>query len=124
VRTQTDPDPEKLDHYRASSYILHQGEKLIRRFNTQSYWLLTKAMDSHHLARGRNLPVEEILASIRQPALVIAITSDILCPPEEQRILTFHMPASRYCEIQSPYGHDGFLIEGEQITDLLQRWDC
>ncbi len=123
VRTQTDPDPGKLDGYRASSYILHQGEKLIRRFHAQCYWLLTKSMDSHHLARGRNLTVPEVLATILQPALVIAITSDILCPPAEQQILTRHMPQSRYCEIQSAYGHDGFLIEGELINSLFKAWD-
>jgi homoserine O-acetyltransferase len=50
---QTDPDPEKIDDFRVSSYIIYQGDKLVKRFNAYSYWLLTKAMDSHHLGRKR-----------------------------------------------------------------------
>ena len=53
VQKQTDEDKEKLDHYRASSYIQYQGDKLVKRFNAYSYWLLTKSMDTHQLARGR-----------------------------------------------------------------------
>jgi homoserine O-acetyltransferase len=122
VRSQTDPDPEKLDGYRASSYILHQGDKLARRFNPRSYWLLTKAMDSHNIARGRSGTLEEILSLITQPSLIIGITSDILCPPEEQLILSRHMPRARYREIDSLYGHDGFIIEGEKIGVILTEW--
>lgn len=122
VRTQTDPDYRKLDHYKASSYILHQGEKLINRFNAQSYWLLTKAMDSHNLARGRSASLEVVLGTMLQPSLIIGITSDILCPPPEQRILSRHMPNATYCEIDSGYGHDGFLIEYEQIGKIYQDW--
>ena len=53
VQKQTDPDHEKLDHFKASSYINYQGDKLVNRFSAYCYWLLTKAMDSHQLARGR-----------------------------------------------------------------------
>src|SRR6185369_13655701 len=43
VQKQTDPDTEKIDQYRAASYINYQGDKLVKRFNAYSYWLLTKA---------------------------------------------------------------------------------
>lgn len=122
VEKQTDPDSEKLDHYKASSYMQHQGEKLITRFNAYSYWLLTKAMDSHHLARGRRKSVAQILATLPQPALLIAITSDILCPPGEQRFLARHLPQATLAEIDSSYGHDGFLIEVEIISAYYKNW--
>jgi len=122
VRTQTDPDFSKIDHFKASSYILYQGDKLVKRFNAQSYWLLTKAMDSHNIARGRADRLEDVLATIQQKALILGITSDILCPPEEQRFLAKHMPYSAYYEIDSPYGHDGFLIEFDIIGQVLRDW--
>jgi len=122
VRTQSDPDKEKTDHFRASSYIDYQGDKLVKRFNAQSYWLLTKAMDSHNIARSRHQDASTTLQHIKQPALLIGIASDILCPPEEQQFLQQHLPNATYHEIDSSYGHDGFLIEFEKIGTILQQW--
>jgi homoserine O-acetyltransferase len=124
VRTQSDPDNEKTDHFRASSYIEYQGDKLVKRFNAQSYWLLSKAMDSHNISRGRNTDLAGALALISQPSLIVGITSDILCPPEEQLFLSQHIPQATYHEIDSTYGHDGFLIEFEKINRILQDWMC
>lgn len=122
VKNQTDPDPEKLDDYRASSYINYQGDKLVRRFNAYTYWLLTKAMDSHHLARGRGGQLEKILGSIHQPTLIVGISSDILCPVQEQQFLADKMPAARFVEIDSAYGHDGFMVESVGISEVLGQW--
>jgi homoserine O-acetyltransferase len=119
---QTDPDTEKMDHYKASSYVNHQGEKLADRFNCISYWLLTKAMDSHHLARGRGGQLVPVLKQIIQRTLIIGINSDILCPLEEQRFLAHHLPDSRLIEIDSAYGHDGFMMEAEKISAHLDGW--
>ncbi|SHN44271.1 homoserine O-acetyltransferase [Chitinophaga sp. CF418] len=124
VRTQSDPDNEKTDLFRASSYIEYQGDKLVKRFNAQSYWLLSKAMDSHNISRGRNTDLAGALTLISQPALIVGITSDILCPPEEQLFLSQHIPQATYHEIDSTYGHDGFLIEFEKINRILKDWMC
>ncbi|PSL27485.1 homoserine O-acetyltransferase MetX [Chitinophaga ginsengisoli] len=124
VRTQSDPDNEKTDHFRASSYIEYQGDKLVKRFNAQSYWVLSKAMDSHNISRGRHTDLAGALALISQPALIVGITSDILCPPEEQLFLSQHIPQATYHEIDSTYGHDGFLIEFEKINRILGDWMC
>lgn len=118
VATQTDEDEVKLDDYRASSYIHHQGNKLVKRFNVYSYWLLTKAMDSHNIARGRGR-MEDVLHSLKMPALVVGISSDFLCPVGEQKLLAQHIPNAQFQEIDSPYGHDGFLIEGEKLGKLV-----
>jgi homoserine O-acetyltransferase/O-succinyltransferase len=119
---QTDPDISKTDNYKASSYILHQGNKLADRFNAQSYWLLTKSMDSHNIARGRFATLEEALKQIHQPILVMGIDSDILCPNAEQKFLAEHLPHSTLHIISSDYGHDGFLVEAETISRHLFEW--
>ena len=119
---QTDPDPEKIDHFKASSYLHYQGDKLVKRFNAFSYWLLTKAMDSHHLARKRGGDLMQTLAAIHQPTLIIGIEGDILCPVDEQRFMASHMPDAQLVEIESAYGHDGFIIETAQITQHLREW--
>lgn len=122
VEKQTDPDPEKLDNYKASSYINYQGDKLVSRFNAYSYWLLTKSMDSHHLGRGRGGHTEPILQGFKQKTLIIGISSDILCPLHEQEFLAEHIPDSTLIEIDSPYGHDGFITEAVKISKALREW--
>jgi homoserine O-acetyltransferase len=119
---QTDPDPEKTDDFKASSYLNYQGDKLVKRFNAYSYWLLTKAMDSHHLGRGRGGDLIRVLRSIHQTALIIGIRGDILCPLDEQRFMAAHMPDTSFIEIDSAYGHDGFIIETEQISRFMREW--
>ncbi len=119
---QTDPDPEKIDHFKASSYLQYQGEKLVKRFNAYSYWLLTKSMDSHHLGRGRGGELIDVLKTIHQPTYIIGISSDILCPVAEQQFIADHLPNITLAIIDSTYGHDGFIIETEQITNLIKAW--
>jgi homoserine O-acetyltransferase len=119
---QTDADPEKMDDFKASSYINYQGDKLVNRFNAYSYWLLTKSMDSHHLARGRGGDLAVTLASIQTPTLIIGINSDILCPLAEQAFMEAHLPNVNLVAIDSMYGHDGFIIETAQITTHLKAW--
>jgi len=121
IQKQTDPDPNKLDDFKASSYINYQGDKLVKRFNAFSYWILTKAMDSHNLARNR-APMEQVLSTIKQPTLIIGISTDILCPLHEQQLLHQHIPHSTLIEIDSSYGHDGFLIEHERISRAVSDW--
>jgi homoserine O-acetyltransferase len=117
VKSQTDTE-HKLDNFKAASYIDYQGEKLVKRFNAYSYWILTKAMDSHNVARNRGT-VQDALKNIHAKTLLIGISSDFLCPVAEQKFLATHIPHARFVEIDSPYGHDGFLIEGKQIGDAI-----
>lgn len=122
VRQQTDPDPEKTEHFKADSYIHYQGDKLVKCFNAYSYYLLGKAMDSHNISRGRGGNIEAVLRTIHQPTLIIGVSSDILCPPQEQKHMAAHLPACHYEEIDSPYGHDGFLVETGPISTILHSW--
>jgi homoserine O-acetyltransferase len=122
VQQQSDTDSNKINDFKASSYIHYQGDKLVARFNAYSYYLLTVAMDSHNIARGRSGTTAAVLNTITQPTLIIAISSDILCPPVEQWYLAKHLPNSRCEEIDSKYGHDGFLVETEKIGKALEQW--
>jgi homoserine O-acetyltransferase len=119
---QSDPEVNKMDNYRASSYISYQGNKLSRRFNAYSYWLLTKAMDSHNISRNRGGDLKKQLSSIQQRTLIVGITSDILCPLAEQEFLSQHITGSRLVTIDSLYGHDGFMVESERIGTCLKEW--
>ena len=94
----------------------------MKRFSACCYWLLTKAMDSHHIARGRGGDVDYVLKQISQPTLIIGVSSDILCPLEEQRHLVQQMPRATLIEIDSTYGHDGFMVESEKIARFLSSW--
>lgn len=122
VKTQSETDAEKLDSYKASSYIQYQGNKLADRFNAYSYWLLTKALDTHHIARGRGGNTDKVLQTIQQRTLIIGISSDILCPLIEQQHMAEQMPNATLKEIDSVYGHDGFLVETEKISAALTQW--
>lgn len=106
--------------YRAETYQRYQGEKLINRFNALSYYLLTKSTDTHDVGRGRESR-EAALQKIKADTLIIGIASDLLFPPCEQVYLAKHIPEAQISIIDSLYGHDGFLLETEQITALLDR---
>jgi homoserine O-acetyltransferase len=119
--TQTQRDKgDALDGYKAASYQAYQGEKLVQRFHAHSYWHLSKAMDSHNVGRGRG-SVESALRTITAKTVVIGISTDILFPVEEQKLIAEHIPNAEYIEISSPYGHDGFLIEFATLTTLLRK---
>lgn len=120
--TQLDSDIEKLDHYKASSYQLYQGQKLVERFNTHAYLCLSKAMDSHHVGRGRG-GVKNALKQIKTKTLVVGISSDFLFPVVEQKFLAEHIPHPKYEEIDSFYGHDGFLVEFKAIAEVIVEWE-
>lgn len=103
------------------SYLRYQGEKINRRFDAATYVRLTQAMNAHDVARGRG-DYRRVLASIRQPALVVSVASDVLYPPHEQRELAEWLPNARYATLDSPEGHDGFLIESRALAALIARF--
>ncbi len=109
------------EDFRASTYQRYQGEKIATRFNAFSYWALSKMMDSHDVSRGRG-GVVSTLGQIKAKTLVIGISSDVLFPPTEQQLLAKYINNAQYVEIQSLYGHDGFLIEYEAINKAIIDW--
>lgn len=107
--------------FAAESYQLYQGQKLAKRFNAFSYYFLSKGMDAHDLGRGRG-SVEAALQKVKAATLVIGIETDILFPVSEQAFIAAHIPSAVLETINSPYGHDGFLLEYEKITKLITRF--
>lgn len=116
--TQVESVNDKTSGFRASSYQNYQGEKLCKRFNAYSYWYLTKAMDSHNVGRGRK-SVIDALKTIKSNTLVIGIENDFLFPIVEQEFLGKHIPGAQFHSIKSAYGHDGFLIETDILTNII-----
>ncbi|MGE0560282.1 MAG: homoserine O-acetyltransferase [Flavobacteriales bacterium] len=119
-KTQED-NAEKLGDYKASSYQNYQGDKLVNRFNAFSYWHLTKVMDSHNVGRNRG-GIEKALDLIQSKTLVVAINSDILFPVSESVRLHENIKNSELEIIDSLYGHDGFLIETEQLKTIFENF--
>ena len=120
--TQQDENPTEASFTRrAHSYQQYQGEKLRRRFNAMSYYRLSEAVDSHNIARGRG-SIAEALAKIEARALVVAISSDILFPPEAHVPMREHIRDVEYHLIESEFGHDGFLVEHEKLNTIIQNF--
>jgi homoserine O-acetyltransferase len=119
VQTQSDEEHVN-ENFRAESYIHYQGEKLVKRFNAYTYWLLTRSMDSHNVARGRG-KMEDVLKKVKARTIIIGISTDFLCPVNEQKLMAAHIPGAKFIEIQSPFGHDGFLVEGKKIGEIIRE---
>ncbi|MGM9790774.1 MAG: homoserine O-acetyltransferase [Candidatus Cryptobacteroides sp.] len=120
--TQSEPDDDCLFAGRAASYERHQGDKLVARgFDAYSYLRLCDELDSHNLGRARG-GVEAALSRIKAKSLVISITSDGLFPPEEGRQWAACIPGAQFKTIGSEFGHDGFLLETEQICKAISSF--
>ncbi len=118
---QWETDIEKTDQYKSESYQQYQGQKLAARFNAFSYFFLSKAMDAHHVGRGRGSAINA-LQRIRAKTLVLSISSDQLFPVEEQEFLAAHINGSLHTILDSDYGHDGFLLEFKQIEKAIKQF--
>ncbi len=109
--------------FEVERYLDYHGDKLVRRFDTNSYLIIGKAMDLHDVGRGRNGLVPA-MHRIVAPALVLGISSDILYPTYQQRqihdLLIAAGTKSDYVEIDSPHGHDAFLINLDQVAAPLR----
>lgn len=107
--------------FQVEAYLRHQGEKLVERFDANTYVGLTRAMDSHDVARGRGR-YENVLRSIWQPALVVGVDSDVLYPLVEQIELASLLPAATFHELHSDNGHDAFLVDAETLEPIVKRF--
>ena len=119
------PTPQKQPIFSAQSYLRYQGEKFTSRFDANCYIHITRKLDSHDVARNRiidgidetsPLAIIKVLSILPSRALVISIATDGLFTTSEQRELAAHIPHAELVVIPSPDGHDGFLLEFEQIN--------
>ena len=108
--------------FAVQSYLDHHAAKLARRFDANAYLVLTESMMSHDVGRGRG-GVEAALARVTARALVVAVDSDRLYLPEQSERMAAALPgADRMHLVHSDFGHDGFLIEEDQVGALVSAF--
>jgi homoserine O-acetyltransferase len=108
--------------------LRYQGDKFTARFDANCYIHITRKMDTHDITRGRLEELDEpaalayILSTLPPGALVIGVNTDGLFMPSEQREIAEHIPGAELTMIPSPDGHDGFLLEFEQINRHILKF--
>ena len=111
---QQGENPSAGGRYAVQSYLEHHGKKLSRRFDANTYVVLTEVMNGHDIGRDRG-GVEAALRRITAELTVIVIDSDRLFTPAEGARIAAAPTARELVTVSSPYGHDGFLIETDQV---------
>ncbi len=120
-KPQGDEDPLRGGRFAVESYLVHQGAKLARRFDPNSYLVLSEAMNRHDVGRGRG-GVDAALARVTAEVHVAGIDSDRLYPLDLQRRVSDRLPGGHgLTVVSSEFGHDGFLLEIEQVGAVLRR---
>ncbi|KAF2103142.1 putative acetyl-CoA--deacetylcephalosporin C acetyltransferase precursor [Rhizodiscina lignyota] len=129
--SNSDSHKRKLHpHFSVQGYLGYQGSKFLSRFDANCYLHLLNKMDSHDICRGRatnsngaECPTEDdfesVLSAVEPGALVVGVESDILFTPEEQRQLANALPDARLHMLSSTNGHDGFLLDFEDLDRLM-----
>lgn len=103
-------------YFSAQSYLRYQGTKFVSRFDSNCYIAMTRKLDTHDVSRNRAASIADALALIKQPTLVLGIESDGLFTFAEQEEIAQHVPDARLERIDSPEGHDAFLLQFEQVN--------
>jgi homoserine O-acetyltransferase len=111
--------------FEVERYLEHHGQKLAARFDANSYLAISKAMDLQDVARGRG-NLDRAMARVTSPTMSVGIWSDMLYPAYQQQqihdVVASNGVHSEYFEIDSPHGHDAFLINGDQLAGPLERF--
>ncbi|EXL98560.1 hypothetical protein FOIG_09323 [Fusarium odoratissimum NRRL 54006] len=112
----------------AQSYLRYQGEKFNARFDANCYLHILDKIDSHDIARVRypslsdDEAILKVLSQIRKPTLIVGVPTDGLYPPSEQIFLSQGLKNATFATLQSDGGHDAFLIQDEQLNELLRSF--
>jgi homoserine O-acetyltransferase/O-succinyltransferase len=113
-----------MGDFEVESYLHHRGNAFVKRFDANSYLYITKAMDLYDPAQGRKL--SEVFRGCDAHVLVIAFKSDWLYPPYQSHDIVRACKQAgveaTYCEVDSTYGHDAFLLEVEEETHLIKHF--
>jgi homoserine O-acetyltransferase/O-succinyltransferase len=119
--SQTDEDISDGGRYAVQSYLEHQGEKILARFDAGSYVILTETLNSHDVGRGRG-GVEQALRRCPVPAVVGGVNTDRLYPLRLQQEMAELLPGCAGLRVvDSLCGHDGFLVETEAVGELIRE---
>jgi len=118
---QDGEDPYSDGRFAIESYLDHHADKLARRFDANSYIVLSDCMSTFDIGRNRG-GVGNALSQIKAPIVVAGIDSDRLYPIRQQADLVSALPQkSQLHVISSPFGHDGFLIEFDQVAPVITK---
>jgi homoserine O-acetyltransferase len=124
-RPKENGKPQKFSiDFEVEDYLHNRGNHFVKRFDANSYLYITKAIDSFDASRGKEL--YEVFRGIEAKALVLAFKSDWLYPAFQSREIVKACKLAgvdtTYCEIDSTYGHDAFLLEIEEETHLIKHF--
>ena len=122
-RLSNNGKPKKFSiDFEVEEYLHNRGDHFVRRFDANSYLYITKAIDSFDVSRGRAL--HEVFEGIKAKVLVLAFKSDWLYPAAQSREIVKACKLAgvdtTYCEVDSTYGHDAFLLEVAEETHLVK----
>ncbi len=110
--------------FEVEGYLRYRGDNFVKRFDANSYLYITKAMDNFDASRGKSL--QELLKGIKAKVLVISFKSDWLYPAYQAKEIVKSCKLAgvetTYCEIDSTYGHDAFLLEVEEESHLIKHF--
>lgn len=120
------PDFDFNVDFQVESYLEHQGKVFVERFDANSYLYITKAVDLYDAAEKFNGSLENAFKNSKAKFLVISFTSDWLFPSVQSKeivkaLVKAHKDVS-FCEIESPCGHDAFLLEFETQTKIIKSF--
>ncbi|MDI6726953.1 MAG: homoserine O-acetyltransferase [Smithellaceae bacterium] len=109
--------------FEVEGYLRYRGDKFVKRFDANSYLYITKALDYFDLSGGLLIPPDK---TIDTRFLVVSFKSDWLYPSYQSREIVRELKIRQvnatYCDLRSTYGHDAFLLEVEQETDLIRHF--
>ncbi|TFE02458.1 homoserine O-acetyltransferase [Jeotgalibacillus sp. R-1-5s-1] len=111
---------EKQPYYQVESYLRYQGEKITRRFDPNSYLTLLYAMNHHDIGRGRG-GIDQAAARIKGKFLGVGFKGDLLYPPEDIRRFSALVKGGSYHEVDTHFGHDGFLVEFDKWGPVIKH---
>ena len=107
--------------FEIETWLLHHGDKIVSRFDPACYVYLTYLMDTHDVSQGRG-NYEAVLSTICQPTLAVGVRSDVLYLLEESEELVEYIPHAELAIMEGPHGHDTFLIDQEELNQIVLRW--
>ncbi|STC69731.1 homoserine O-acetyltransferase MetX [Corynebacterium pilosum] len=116
------PFRDDQQRFAVQSYLDHQGDKLVERFDAGSYVTLTDSLNRHDIGRGRG-GLNKALASSMVPTMIVGVDTDILYPYHQQEHLSRNIGnLLAMAKIVSPVGHDAFLVETRQMDRILRNF--
>lgn len=124
LQREAKPEDWFPEFFAVESYLQYQGESFVKRFDPNSYLFITKALDRFDLTEGH--PPHEVLAGVKARFLVISFASDWLYPPDQSRELVRALKRSNvvvtYLNLETPYGHDSFLIQNPEFSRAVRNF--